>query len=79
MNSLVSYDWLKQYVDLKGLTPDEFAKRMSLSGPAVEKIHTQGVGLDKVVVGHVREVKAHPNADKLRIAVVDVGRGDPLR
>lgn len=72
MNSLISYDWLKQYVKLKE-TPDEFARRISLSGPAVEKIVPQGEGLDKIVVGHVLEVKAHPNADKLRIAIVDVG------
>lgn len=73
MNSLVSYDWLKEYVDLKGVTPEEFARRMSLSGPAVEKVHPQGADLENVVVGHVLEVKPHPNADKLKIAVVDVG------
>ncbi len=73
MNSLVSYDWLKEYVDLKGVTPEEFARRMSLSGPAVEKIHAQGADLENIVIGHVLEVKPHPNADKLKIAIVDVG------
>lgn len=73
MNSLVSYDWLKQYVDLKGVTPEEFARRMSLSGPAVEKIVPQGAGFEKIVVGRVVELKPHPNADKLRLAVTDVG------
>ncbi len=73
MNSLVSYDWLSEYVDLKGITPEEFARRMSLSGPSVEKLMFQGDGLEKIVVGSVIDVKPHPNADKLRIAVVDVG------
>ncbi|MFA5935431.1 MAG: phenylalanine--tRNA ligase subunit beta [Patescibacteria group bacterium] len=73
MNSLISYDWLKEYVDLKKVTPEEFAKRMSLSGPAVEKIIPQGADLDRVVIGQVLEVKAHPNADKLRLALTDVG------
>ena len=73
MNSLVSYDWLKEYVDLKGITPEEFARRMSLSGPSVEKMYPQGADLDKIVVGHIIGVKPHPNADKLRIATVDVG------
>ncbi len=73
MNSLVSYDWLKQYVDLKGIDVDEFARRMSLSGPAVEKVYPQGEGLEKVVVGHVKAVEKHPNADKLKLAKVDVG------
>lgn len=73
MNSLVSYDWLKEYVDLSGISPEDFAKRISLSGPAVEKIIPQGVELEKIIIGHVQEVHAHPNADKLRIATVDCG------
>ncbi|MEO5927225.1 MAG: phenylalanine--tRNA ligase subunit beta [Patescibacteria group bacterium] len=74
MNSLVSYDWLKEYVDLKKVKPDEFAKRVSLSGPGVEKLIPQGAGLDGIVVGHVLEVKPHPNADKLRLAITDIGK-----
>ncbi|MCC7522978.1 phenylalanine--tRNA ligase subunit beta [Candidatus Uhrbacteria bacterium] len=73
MNILVSYDWLKEYVDLKGLTPEQFAARVSLSGPGVERLYPQGRDLDKIVVGHVLNVDKHPNADKLRIAVVDLG------
>lgn len=72
MNINVSYDWLKQYVKLKE-TPEEFAKRMSLSGPGVEKIIPLGELLEKVVVGYVTDVKPHPNADKLRLAAVDIG------
>ncbi len=73
MNSLISYDWLKQYVTLKE-TPDEFAKRISLSGPGVEKIIPQGELLANVVVGRIQEVLPHPNADKLRITKVDIGK-----
>lgn len=77
MNSLVSYDWLKEYVKLKE-TPEQFAARVSLSGPAVEKIFPQGADLENVVVGRVVELKAHPNADKLKIAMTDVGLDKPL-
>ncbi|KAA0205715.1 phenylalanine--tRNA ligase subunit beta, partial [Candidatus Uhrbacteria bacterium] len=73
MNILTSYDWLKQYVDLGAMTAEEFAARVSLSGPGVERLYPQGADLDRVVLGRVLEVKPHPNADKLRIAVVDVG------
>jgi len=73
MNTLVSYDWLKQYVKLKE-TPDEFARRVSLSGPSVEKILALNSELgDKIVVGRVLELKKHPNADKLKLVMVDVG------
>lgn len=77
MNRLVSYDWLKHYVDLEDVSPEEFAKRISLSGPAVEKIFPADALLHKVVVGHVLEVKPHPNADKLKLAIVDVGTKHP--
>lgn len=73
MNSLVSYKWLSQYVDLKGITPDEFARRMSLCGPAVEKIIPRDELLQRVVVGKIESVNSHPNADKLRVCMVNIG------
>jgi phenylalanyl-tRNA synthetase beta chain len=73
MNILASYDWLKEYVDLEKIDPQSFASRVSLSGPGVERLYPQGKDLDGIVVGHVLEVKPHPNADKLRIASVDLG------
>src|SRR5689334_9108435 len=73
MNLLTSYDWLKEYVDLGAMKPEEFAARLSLSGPGVERLHPQGKEWNKVVLGHVLEVKPHPNADKLRLAVTDLG------
>jgi phenylalanyl-tRNA synthetase beta chain len=72
MNLLVSYNWLKEYVKVK-VSPQEFAKRLSLSGPSIERIHPQGEGLDKVVVGKILKVKPHPNADKLRVVETDLG------
>lgn len=73
MNILASYDWLKEYVALKE-SPEEFAARVSLSGPGVERLHPQGESLAHIVVGHVDDVQPHPNADKLRLATVDVGK-----
>jgi phenylalanyl-tRNA synthetase beta chain len=73
MNLLVSYNWLKDHVELGKTTPEEFARRLSLSGPSVERIHRQGEGLNKIVVGKILKVKAHPNADKLRIIETDLG------
>jgi phenylalanyl-tRNA synthetase beta chain len=73
MNLLVSYDWLRDYVKLKK-TPREFAARLSLSGPSIERIHPQGQGLEKVVVGRILKVKPHPNADKLRVVETDLGK-----
>ncbi len=72
MNLLVSYNWLKQYVKLEE-TPQEFAARLSLSGPSIERIHPQGAALANIVVGKIVNVKPHPNADKLRVVETDLG------
>lgn len=77
MNLLVSYDWLKEYVSLKE-TPEEFAARMSLCGPSVEKIMPQFSGLDGIVVGEVLKLEPHPKADKLRLVTVDIGQNSNL-
>lgn len=79
MNSLVSYKWLSHYVDLKGIAPDEFARKMSLSGPAVEKIIPRDELLQNVVVGKIVSVNPHPNADKLRVCMVDAGEKTPTQ
>ncbi|MDP3985793.1 MAG: hypothetical protein Q8P82_03430, partial [bacterium] len=66
MNILASYKWIKEHVKTN-LPPQEFAAKLSLCGPAIERSYPQGENLDQVVVGLVKKVKPHPNADKLRI------------
>ncbi len=73
MNILASYDWLKEYVDLGTMSAEDFAARVSLSGPGIERLYPQGADLEGVVLGHLLEVNPHPNADKLRLATVDIG------
>ena len=68
----VSLEWLREYVNIT-LPPDELAELLSMSGTAVDRIIEEGKGLEGVVVGHVIEVLQHPNADNLRIAMVDDG------
>jgi phenylalanyl-tRNA synthetase beta chain len=77
MNLLTSYNWLREYLDCD-LTPEAFAARISLSGPAVEKIIPQDAALEKIVVGKITSVQPHPQADRLRVLSVDVGASAPL-
>ena len=77
MNLLASYNWIKEHVALP-ISAEEFARRISLCGPAVERLHPQALLYDKMVVGQIRAVKPHPNADKLRLVAVDVGTNAPL-
>ena len=68
----VSLEWLKDYVDI-AVPSNELAELLSMSGSSVDRVIEEGKGLEGVVVGHVVEVRPHPNADKLRIAIVDDG------
>lgn len=75
---LVSYQWLSQYVDLNGVTPEQLADELTRGGIEVDGIHPLDQGVKKVVVGHVKKVDSHPNADKLRVCTVDVGEEETL-
>lgn len=68
----LSYKWLKEYVDLPG-DAKQVADLLTAHVAEVEKVHYQATALENVIVGKIVEVKAHPNADKLRICIVDIG------
>lgn len=78
MNLFISYNWLKSYVKTN-LTPQEFAQRISLSGPSVDRINIVKPNFEKVVVGRILKIDQHPNADKLHVCKVDVGGKEPLQ
>lgn len=68
----VSLEWLKEYVDID-MAPEELADALTLSGTAVDRVHTLGGGVTGVIVAQVVDIKPHPNADSLVLAVVDDG------
>jgi phenylalanyl-tRNA synthetase beta chain len=68
----VPLSWLREYVDLT-LAPRDLAELLTLRGMEVVAIETIGADWTDVVVGRVREVRRHPNADALWLARVDVG------
>jgi phenylalanyl-tRNA synthetase beta chain len=70
----VSLNWLRDYVDI-GLAPKELAERLTMAGLEVKDIRTTGGTWDNVVIGEVIALNPHPNADRLRIATVDLGTG----
>lgn len=68
----VSLEWLSEYVEVD-LSPDDLADLLSMSGTAVDRVHRMGSGVSGVVVGRVIEVRPHPNADNLKVAMVEDG------
>ncbi|MDH4367984.1 MAG: phenylalanine--tRNA ligase subunit beta, partial [Dehalococcoidia bacterium] len=68
----VSLKWLRDYVDIK-LTSRELAEKLTMAGLEVRGIETVGGTWDNVVIGEVVALNPHPNADRLKLATVDLG------
>ncbi|PAF35094.1 phenylalanine--tRNA ligase subunit beta, partial [Terribacillus saccharophilus] len=69
----VSLNWLKQYVDIDNITPEELAEKITRSGIEVESIERVAPESTNVVVGYVESCEQHPNADKLNLCQINVG------
>lgn len=70
----VSWNWLGEYVDLSGLTPQQVAAALTQAGLEVEgAVDTIGPQFERVVVGRILAIDPHPNADKLRLVTVTLG------
>ncbi len=74
----ISNNWLKQYIQ-HGLSPEELAGALTMSGLEVDDIEVTGSSLEGVVVGKVLEARPHPNADRLTLCKVDLGSGEAVQ
>ncbi len=73
----VPLEWLHEYC-APSLDAQALAERLAMTGTEVERIERHGVsGLENFVVGKVLDARQHPNADRLRVCLVDVGDGEP--
>ncbi len=73
----LSLNWIKDYVKI----PDDMdltklAYDLTMSTVEVEGAESLAESFDKIVVGDIKEVLPHPNADKLRVCKVDIGDGE---
>ncbi|NLG82238.1 MAG: phenylalanine--tRNA ligase subunit beta [Bacilli bacterium] len=69
---LLWWKWLKSYLDLSDITPEELATKLTLAGIEVEGIFKLSEATN-LVVGHVLEKTKHPEANKLSVCQVDLG------
>ena len=70
----ISYEWLGDYVDTSGITPQEAAHLLTMTGTKIESV--QVTDRSNIIVGRVLEQKDHPRSNKpLWIHQVDIGGG----
>ncbi|MBC6388081.1 phenylalanine--tRNA ligase subunit beta [Lactobacillus kunkeei] len=74
----ISYNWLKEYIDLD-IPADELAEKIERSSVEVDSVIKPSDGLKKIVVGKIVEMENHPDSDHLHICQVDVGEDEPVQ
>ena len=72
-----SEQWLREWVD-PSVSTEELADQLTMAGLEVDAIEPVAAEFDKVVVGEVKKIEKHPDADKLRVCKVNVGEKDEL-
>jgi phenylalanyl-tRNA synthetase beta chain len=70
--------WLKEHLDTDR-SLGELADKLTMIGLEVERIEDKAKLLAPFVIARVVEAKQHPNADRLRVCMVDAGSGDPIQ
>jgi phenylalanyl-tRNA synthetase beta chain len=69
----ISHQWLQEYIDFR-LSPEKLADGLSMLGLEVEGFERLDEQFRQIVVGEVLERAKHPNADRLTLCKVDVGK-----
>ncbi|MEG4518325.1 MULTISPECIES: phenylalanine--tRNA ligase subunit beta [unclassified Microcoleus] len=73
----ISLNWLRELVDVS-ISPEELAETLTMAGFEVEDIEDRRPWANGVVLGKIIACEQHPNADKLRVCQVDVGKPEAL-
>jgi phenylalanyl-tRNA synthetase beta chain len=70
--------WLKAPLDTDA-DVDAISERLTAIGLEVESVEDAGARLKDFTVAQIVSAEKHPNADKLRLCMVDAGDGAPLQ
>ncbi|OYY80685.1 MAG: phenylalanine--tRNA ligase subunit beta, partial [Rhizobiales bacterium 35-66-30] len=73
-----TFSWLQEHLEPTA-SFDEIVDRLSLIGLEVEGLEDKAKALAPFVVGEVLTAQKHPNADKLKVCTVSIGKGEPIQ
>ncbi len=70
--------WLKQHIETDA-TLDDIVATLTKIGLEVEHVHDPAAALKDFIIASIIETKPHPNADRLRVCLVDAGGDRPIQ
>ena len=69
----ITYDWLKDYLQTKN-SENQLLDKLTDIGLEVEQIENTSADLNKFIVAKIIKTEKHPNADRLKVCDVDIGK-----
>jgi len=73
---IVTKKWLGDFVDLSDISLQQIVDSFINIGFEVEEVHDLSLGMERVKVGRITQLKKHPNADKLQICTISLGEDE---
>jgi phenylalanyl-tRNA synthetase beta chain len=70
--------WLREHLDTDASVA-AIADKLTMIGLEVEKVEDKGAALAPFHIARVISAQQHPNADRLRVCMVDTGAGEPVQ
>jgi len=74
----ITTNWLKEHLDTK-LNENQIIDKLTDVGLEVEGVENQSGGLDDFIIAKILKAEKHPNADRLRVCDVDIGKDDSVK
>lgn len=69
----ISMNWIKDFVNLDGIEPEELMKKFNLTTAEIEGYEHKGLETTGVIFAKIEKVENHPNSDHLHILAVNTG------
>jgi phenylalanyl-tRNA synthetase beta chain len=70
--------WLKEHLETQEPL-DRIVDKLTMIGLEVERVDDRAMTLAPFTIARVISAEQHPNADRLRVCMVDTGKGDPVQ
>ena len=74
----ITTSWLRDHLDTK-LKDNQIIDKLTEIGLEVESVNSPSNELDSFLVAKILKVEKHPDADRLKVCDVDIGRKDPIK
>lgn len=76
----LSLNWLNDFLNLDGISPEELAEKLTMGSFEVEEILEVGPALKgPILVGKILDIQKHPNADKLSVTKITTDGNNELQ